>query len=81
MYDHRFIKSKKKVRERMKVGETDIHDFKEYDDFLVDLCKWIEANYDESISRKNNITILKNRLLKYKAECGRNIQILFKKSG
>lgn len=81
MYDHRFIKSKKKVRERMKAGETDIHDFKEYDDFLVDLCKWIEANYDETISRKDNITILKNRLLKYKAECGRNIQILFKKSG
>lgn len=81
MYDHRFIKSKKKVRERMQSGETDIHDFKEYDDFLVDLCKWIEANYDETISRKDNITILKNRLLKYKAECGRNISILFKKSG
>lgn len=81
MYDHRFVKSKTKVRERIKAGETDIYDFKEYDDFLVELCKWVEANYDETIGRKENIVILKDQLLKHKAECSRNISILFKKSG
>lgn len=81
MYDHKFVKSKTKARERVMAGETNIQDFKEYDDFLAELCKWIEANYDKSIGRKENTAILKDKLLKYKAECGKNIQMLFKKSG
>lgn len=81
MYDHRFVKSKTKVRERMKAGETNIQDFKEYDDFLAELCIWVEENYDKTVGRKGNTAILKDKLLKYKAECGRNIQMLFKKSG
>lgn len=81
MYDHKFVKSKTKARERVRVGEIDIQDFKEYDDFLAELCKWLEENYDKTISKKSNINILKDKLLKCKAECGRNIQTLFKKSG
>lgn len=81
MYDHRFVKSKTKVRERIKAGEANIQDFKEYDDFLARLCIWFEENYNKTISRKCNIAILKDKLLKYKAECGRNVQMLFKKSG
>ena len=40
MYDHKFVKSKTKARERVRAGETDIQDFKEYDDFLAELCEW-----------------------------------------
>ena len=81
MYDHKFVKSKTKARERVRAGETDIQDFKEYDDFLAELCEWFEENYDKTISKKCNIEILKDKLLKYKATCGNNISILFKKSG
>lgn len=35
MYDHRFVKSTTKARERRRAGETNIQDFKEYDDFLL----------------------------------------------
>lgn len=81
MYDHKFVKSKTKARERVRAGETDIQDFKEYDDFLAELCTWFEENYDKTISKKCNIEIFKDKLLKYKATCGNNISILFKKSG
>ena len=42
MYDHKFVKSKTKARERVRAGETDIQDFKEYDDFLAELCAWLK---------------------------------------
>ena len=81
MYDHKFVKSKTKARERVRAWETNIQDFKEYDDFLAELCEWFEENYDKTISKKCNIEILKDKLLKYKATCGNNISTLFKKSG
>lgn len=65
----------------MKAGENDIQDFKEYDDFLAELCTWLKENYDNTLTRKENIAILKERLLKYKANCGINIRTLFNKSG
>lgn len=84
MYDHKFVKSKTKARQRIAEGETDIQDFKEYDDFLAELYAWfkeIRENYDNTLTREQNIAILKDKLLKYKATCGNNISILFKKSG
>lgn len=42
MYDHKFVKSKTKARERVRAGETNIQDFKKYDDFLAELCTWFE---------------------------------------
>lgn len=42
MYDHKFVKSKRKARERVRAGETNIQDFKEYDDFLAELCAWLK---------------------------------------
>ena len=72
MYDYRFVKSKTKVRERIKAGEINIQDFKEYDDFLTGLCKWMEDNY-KTIGGQGNTAVLKDKLLKYKLECGNNI--------
>ena len=81
MYDHKFVRSKTKARERVKAGESVIQDFKEHDDFLGELCVWLEENYDKTTTRKENIAILKEKLLKYKTACGINIYTLFKKSG
>lgn len=81
MYDHRFVKSTTKARERRKAGETNIQDFKEYDDFLAEICKWLEENYDKTIGRKENTAILRDKLQKYKADCDKNIHNLLKKSG
>lgn len=81
MYDHKFVKSKTKARERVRAGESNIQDFKKYDDFLAELCAWFEEIYDKDATIKENIAILKEKLLKYKATCGNNIHTLFKKSG
>ena len=81
MYDHILVKSKTKTRERVRAGETDIREFKEYDDFLAELCVWLEENYDKTVSKKCNAEILKEKLVKYKSACGHNIRILLKKSG
>ena len=81
MYNHMLVKSKTKTRERIKAGETDIQDFKEYDDFLAELYTWLENNYNKAATREENIAIHKEKLLKYKAVCANNIYTLFKKSG
>lgn len=84
MYDHIFVKSKTKAREKKQMGE-DIQEFKEYDDFLAELCvwinEWIKDNYDKTVSNKANVARFKEKLLKYKEECNAKIRILFKKSG
>lgn len=81
MYDHKFVKSKTKARERVRAGETDIQDFKEYDDLLAQVCEWMETNYDNSISRQENAGILRRKLLEYKEKCGRELYALLKRSG
>lgn len=80
MYNHTFVLSKNKAKERMRKGET-IQEFKAYDDFLVEVCKWVKDNYDETKGRNANADALKNNLLKYRMECNRNIRVAFNKSG
>lgn len=80
MYDHTLVLSKAKARAKQILGEN-IQEFKEYDDFLIEVCEWIKKNYDEDKDRKANAKILKNKLLEYRAECNRNIRERFSKSG
>ena len=80
-YNHQFVKSKTKAREMIRKGETDIYKYKEYDDLLAQICEWMETNYDNSISRQENVDILRRKLLEYKEECYGELYTLLKKSG
>lgn len=80
-YNHQFVKSKTKAREMARKGEADIYKYKEYDDLLAQICEWMEANYDNTISRQENAGILRRKLLEYKGTCGRELYSLLKRSG
>lgn len=80
-YNHQFVKSKTKTRELVRKGETNIYKYKEYDDLLAQICEWMVANYDNTISRQENVDILRKKLLEYKEKCGRELYALLKRSG
>lgn len=80
MYNHTLVQSKTKARDKARRGEN-VQNYKEYDDFLVKLCEWIQENYDNKKGRGTNAENLKANLLKYKAKCDKNIRTFLKKSG
>lgn len=80
MYNHYLVSSKTKARAKLRLGEN-IQEFKEYDDFLIEVYEWIKKNYDETKDRNANAHFYKKKLLAYRAECNRNIREIFNKSG
>lgn len=79
MYDHTLVLSKTKARAKVKAGES-FNDYKEYDDFLADICQWIKDSYDNTVDGKTNTNLLTEKLFKYKEQCNNLIRRKFNKS-
>lgn len=79
-YDNQFVLSKKKAKKEKHEGIL-IQEFKEYDDFLAEICQWINENYKRIKGRIKNANIIKEQLIEYRRECAGIIQEYFKNSG
>lgn len=80
MYDHKLVLSKTKAREKVRAGEN-YQDYKEYDDFLAEICEWLKGQFDTTDGRKTHASLLKEQLLKHRSICDQNIRKRLKNSG
>lgn len=71
MYDHKFVQSKTKAREKVRAGEVLTYDYKKYDDSLADIYDWISVQIDKY--RTDNTMKTCDRFMKmlvsYRKEC------------
>lgn len=79
-HNHQFVLSKTKAKEQKKEGIL-TQEFKEYDDFLAEICQWINENYKRTKGRIRNANIIKEKLLAYRRECAGIIQEYLNNSG
>lgn len=79
-YGNQFVLSKTKAKKQKKEG-TLIQEFKEYDDFLNEICQWVNENYKRNKGRMKNANIMKERLLAYKRECALSLLKYFDNNG